>query len=44
MDFNRQNIFEATSVDAVRKLLEEDVYWKEGIWTSIEVYPWTQAF
>ncbi len=37
-------IFEATSVDVVEKLLKEDVYWKEGIWTSLEVYPWTQAF
>ena len=37
-------IFEATSLDVVKKVLEEDVYWKENIWTSFEVYPWTQAF
>ena len=37
-------IFEAETLDDVKKLLEEDVYWKEGIWTSIDVYPWTQAF
>ena len=37
-------IFEAASLDVVKKLLQEDVYWKEGIWTSFEVYPWTQAF
>ena len=37
-------IFEAASLDVVRKLLEQDVYWKEGIWTSLEVYPWVQAF
>ncbi len=37
-------IFEAASLDVVRKLLEEDVYWKEEIWTSLEVYPWIQAF
>ena len=37
-------IFEASSLDLVKKLLEEDVYWKEGIWTSLEVYPWVQAF
>ncbi|MCH2565590.1 MAG: YciI family protein [Prochlorococcus sp. ALOHA_A2.0_51] len=37
-------IFEAVSLDVVRKLLEQDVYWKEGIWTSLEVYPWVQAF
>ncbi|WP_320668461.1 YciI family protein [Prochlorococcus sp. MIT 1307] len=37
-------IFEAASLEVVKKVLEEDVYWKEGIWTSLEVYPWTQAF
>ena len=37
-------IFEAISVEEVKKLLQEDVYWKQGIWTSLEVYPWTQAF
>ena len=37
-------VFEAKNVDIVRDLLEQDIYWKEGIWTSIEVYPWTQAF
>ena len=37
-------IFEAVSVEEVKKLLYEDVYWKQGIWSSLEVYPWTQAF
>ena len=37
-------IFEATNLEAVRELVEEDVYWKEGIWNSAEVYPWIQAF
>ncbi len=37
-------IFEGESLDQIRDLLEEDVYWKEGIWTSIEIYPWVQAF
>ena len=37
-------VFEASSLDDVKKLLEEDVYWKQGIWTSYEVYPWIQAF
>ena len=37
-------IFEAVSLDVVRQLLEEDVYWKEGIWTDLRIYPWTQAF
>ena len=37
-------VFEARSLQEVRELLEEDVYWKEGIWTSMEIYPWIQAF
>ncbi|WP_320675467.1 YciI family protein [Prochlorococcus sp. MIT 1341] len=37
-------IFEASTIDRVREILEEDIYWKEGIWTSLEVYPWVQAF
>ena len=37
-------IFEAASLEIVKDLLEQDVYWKEGIWTSLEVYPWVQAF
>ena len=37
-------IFEAQSLEEVKELIKKDVYWKEGIWTSIEVYPWIQAF
>ncbi len=37
-------IFDSKSVHEVRKLLEEDIYWKEGIWTSLDIYPWIQAF
>ena len=37
-------VFEASTIDDVKKLLEEDVYWKEKIWTSLDIYPWTQAF
>ncbi|KGG15019.1 MULTISPECIES: YciI family protein [unclassified Prochlorococcus] len=37
-------IFEASSIEDVKKLLKDDVYWKEGIWTSLDVYPWIQAF
>lgn len=37
-------IFEAGELQEVRNLLEKDVYWREGIWTSLEVYPWVQAF
>ena len=37
-------IFEAGELQQVRSLLEQDVYWREGIWTALEVYPWVQAF
>ena len=37
-------IFEAQDQSVVRDLLEADVYWREGIWTEFEVYPWIQAF
>ena len=37
-------IFEANDVSVVRKLVEDDIYWKQGIWTSLKVYPWVQAF
>lgn len=37
-------IFEVESLDAARQLVEADVYWKQGIWTAVEVYPWIQAF
>ena len=37
-------IFEITSLQELRKIIEEDVYWKKDIWISYEVYPWTQAF
>ena len=36
-------IFEGTDAQ-IRDLLEQDVYWREGIWTALEVYPWIQAF
>ena len=37
-------IFEAQDLTAVQHLVHEDVYWKQGIWTAVEVYPWIQAF
>ena len=30
-------IFEADAVGTVRQLVEDDVYWKQGIWTGFEV-------
>ena len=37
-------IFESDSKASVCALLEQDVYWREGIWTQLDVYPWIQAF
>ena len=37
-------IFQAENLNIVKSLLKEDIYWKEGIWTEINVYSWTQAF
>lgn len=37
-------IYEAASREAVEALVKADVYWREGIWTAVTVYPWIQAF
>ena len=37
-------VFESDSESTVRALVEADVYWREGIWTQLDVYPWIQAF
>jgi len=37
-------ILEADSREQIDTLLRQDVYWREGIWIELEVYPWTQAF
>ena len=37
-------IFNLKSVDDLRKIIEEDVYWKQRIWTNYEIYPWDQSF
>ena len=37
-------IFDADSIDVVRRLVEDDIYWKQGILKALEVYPWVQAF
>ncbi|MEY3464310.1 MAG: hypothetical protein RLZZ468_2088, partial [Cyanobacteriota bacterium] len=28
----------------IEELVHSDVYWREGIWTAVAVYPWIQAF
>ena len=37
-------IFKAQSLDEVKTIIKEDIYWKEGVWTSFEVHSWIQAF
>lgn len=37
-------IFEAETLDQVERLVKDDTYWQNGIWTAVEVYPWIQAF
>lgn len=37
-------IYEAESQAEVEQALHGDVYWREGIWTSLQVHPWIQAF
>lgn len=37
-------IFEADSLEQVEQLVKGDIYWRQGIWTAAEVYPWIQAF
>lgn len=37
-------IYEADSREAVERLVHGDIYWRQGIWTAVEVHPWIQAF
>ena len=37
-------IYEAENQEAVETLVHNDVYWRNGIWTAVEVHPWIQAF
>ena len=37
-------IFEAEELSTVQDLIHADIYWTQGIWTEVEVYPWIQAF
>lgn len=37
-------IYEAENQEQVEALVKNDIYWRQGIWTAVEVYPWIQAF
>ena len=36
-------IYEAENRLQVEELIKKDIYWLNGIWTSVEIYPWIQA-
>ena len=37
-------LYEADDLETVESLVKGDIYWRQGIWTAVEVYPWIQAF
>ena len=37
-------IFQVSDEDQLIDLIEEDIYWKKGIWINYDIYPWIQAF
>jgi uncharacterized protein YciI len=37
-------IYEADRLEQVETLVKDDIYWRQGIWTDVKVYPWIQAF
>jgi uncharacterized protein len=36
-------IYDAPDIETVKALIEGDLYWKHGVWTSYEVKEWIQA-
>lgn len=37
-------VYEAEDEATARQLVEDDPYWKNGIWTEYEIKEWIQAF
>ena len=37
-------IYDAEDQAQVEALVKNDIYWRQGIWTEVAVYPWIQAF
>ena len=37
-------IFNANDENELKDIIEEDIYWKNGIWINYDIYPWIQAF
>ena len=37
-------IFNAIDENQLKNFIEEDIYWKKGIWINYRIYQWVQAF
>ena len=37
-------IFNVNDKKQLIDFIEEDIYWKKGIWTNYDIYPWVQVF
>ena len=37
-------IFNVNDENELKDIIEEDIYWENGIWINYEIYPWIQAF
>ena len=37
-------IFNAKDENQLKDFIEEDIYWKKGIWINYKFYPWIMAF
>jgi uncharacterized protein YciI len=36
-------LYEADDRETVESLVKGDIYWRQGIWTAVEIHPWIQA-
>ena len=37
-------VFNANDEKELKDIIEEDIYWENGIWINYDIYPWIQAF
>tara|TARA_B100001989_G_C24519831_1_gene455242 strand:+ start:814 stop:1083 length:270 start_codon:yes stop_codon:yes gene_type:complete len=37
-------IFNSNDEKQLSDLIEEDIYWKKGIWIKYKIYPWVKVF
>ena len=37
-------IFNTIDANQLTEFIEDDIYWKKGIWVNYKIYPWIQAF